>query len=311
MHQCTTPRTGAATAAWRPKSYRVHPAVDLFPEMPRDAFEKLLIDVEKHGITEPIKLFNGELVDGRTRLRAANVLKIECPVLFLHPDEMEGRTVEDWVMSMNMHRRHLTAAQRSAIAAEYLDISSAKPEEKHLSAHRQGKNPENGAPSSVRDVLARVPRATDRAAKAAGVARDSVYRARAVKRKNAQAFKDLKSGKLSIAQAEKDQVLDGEGQPVRERFQAIFRTRRKYIEAAALLSRAKSLIKGTIGQPGAEELVQVATMVKIGAARTNLVASMPHVICPDCQGTRSTSCERCTSRMWINRLEAGAEGGAQ
>ncbi len=78
---------------------------------------------------------------------------------------------------------------------------------------------------------------------------------------------------------------------------------------APLLWQPRESIKNAIGAPGGEEIVQTATIVKIGAARTNLADCIPHLECPDCQACRPESCERCCSRGWINRVEAAALAG--
>lgn len=139
-----------------------------------------------------------------------------------------------------------------------------------------------------------------------------MHRAKAVKEKNPTAFAAVKAGTMSLAEAEADEVLDGEGNAVtREALQPIFRTRAKLVEAARFLSRAKAIIKEAIGMPGGEHIVPAETTIRIGATRERIAEHMPHVPCPSCEGVHSESCEKCTSRGWVTKSEASDGAGGE
>ena len=58
-------------------SYSLHPAAELFPVMDEAAFAALVADIATHGQREPILIHNGQVIDGRHRLRACEQLGIE------------------------------------------------------------------------------------------------------------------------------------------------------------------------------------------------------------------------------------------
>ncbi|HVA51386.1 MAG TPA: hypothetical protein VNH11_33905 [Pirellulales bacterium] len=91
----------------------VHPAATLFPMMHGPELGLLVEDIEAHGLREPVVLFEGQVLDGRNRLRACELAGIE-------PRFEEWDAVGSplaFVLSRNLHRRHLNESQRSIIGA--------------------------------------------------------------------------------------------------------------------------------------------------------------------------------------------------
>lgn len=71
-------------------------------------------DIAEQGQQEPILLHQGKVIDGRHRLRACRELGIE-PVYkeVTYPEDR----LPALILSLNLYRRHLTAAQKAMIAA--------------------------------------------------------------------------------------------------------------------------------------------------------------------------------------------------
>ena len=93
----------------------VHPVANVFPMMDREAFEALKADIAEHGQREPVTFWRNQLIDGRNRYLACLELKIEPFTAMIdddHPDPI------GYVMSLNLHRRHLTTSQRAMVAAK-------------------------------------------------------------------------------------------------------------------------------------------------------------------------------------------------
>ena len=94
---------------------KIHPAANLFPMMTDEQFQNLKADIKEHGQQEAIVFSHDNLlVDGRNRIRACNELGIEPETCEL----MEETDVVAYVLSHNLHRRHLSTNQRACVAAK-------------------------------------------------------------------------------------------------------------------------------------------------------------------------------------------------
>lgn len=102
---------------------KVHPVAEIFPLMDAEAFARLKADIEANGQREPTVYWKGMLVDGRNRERACQELGIE-------PSECELLEETDpvaFILSANVHRRHLTTTQRAITAARLATLSEGRP----------------------------------------------------------------------------------------------------------------------------------------------------------------------------------------
>jgi hypothetical protein len=134
---------------------QVHPAAELFPPMTADELRELGEDIRENGMTSPIVLWVPDdakkvlLLDGRNRLDALELVGI--PIGFNRKEWCEGvptsrgvpiswgvgRSIDvkylkaprdpyDYVLSANIHRRHLTAEQKREIVAKILKAQPEK-----------------------------------------------------------------------------------------------------------------------------------------------------------------------------------------
>jgi ParB-like chromosome segregation protein Spo0J len=99
-----------------------HQYANLFPMLSGDALEGLKADIEQHGVRDPVVLLNGEILDGRNRYTCAVELGIDFPT-----QEYQGDDPLSFVISHNLHRRHLTESQRASIAARVANMPSHRP----------------------------------------------------------------------------------------------------------------------------------------------------------------------------------------
>lgn len=98
--------------------HEIHPAATLFPMMDAASFEMLKADIKENGQEKCITFFDGMLLDGRNRMKACEELGIE-PLIEEIEDSGDGSFDPfRWVLSMNLHRRHLTESQRAMVAAK-------------------------------------------------------------------------------------------------------------------------------------------------------------------------------------------------
>lgn len=139
----------AGTISDQPKGWRaflpVHPAAELFPLMSEAELKEFADDVEKHGLTERVCIYaDPELgscvLDGRNRFDALERLNWDAGGRgFSPPSEQQPlpiglyRRVGDernfdpyaYVLSKNVHRRHLTPEQKRELL---IKIIAAQPE---------------------------------------------------------------------------------------------------------------------------------------------------------------------------------------
>lgn len=109
------------------KTFPIHPAAEWFDMMSGDVLDKFVEDVRMNGIHTPIKL-RGEsleeavLIDGRNRLAAINKLGMDWQdhYVLISPEDMPDPVA--YVLSLNLHRRHLTESQRGHIAGKLANL---------------------------------------------------------------------------------------------------------------------------------------------------------------------------------------------
>jgi len=110
-----------------------HEVANVFPLMEGDEFDQLCTDIKQNGLIEPIWLHpDGRIIDGRNRYRAC--LLTETPPQY-RTWSGEGSLVS-FVVSLNLHRRHLTASQRAVVG---LDIKDALMKEIEIKKKSIGK----------------------------------------------------------------------------------------------------------------------------------------------------------------------------
>jgi hypothetical protein len=154
--------TAVSAFNWR-KHLPVHPAAELFPLMTEAELKELASDIAKNGLRAPIvgwALDGQSLLDGRNRLDAMALLGLLYETGDHHvgvkkwannqwtdrPDDCIGfasgcefKNFHDGdpytiALSLNVHRRHLTAEQKRELIAKVL---KAKPEASNLAIAKQ------------------------------------------------------------------------------------------------------------------------------------------------------------------------------
>jgi len=94
-------------------------------------------DIQEHGQREPIVMHEGQILDGRNRYRACAELDRE-PQTTDYIEAIDGSPVA-YVISKNLHRRHLSIGQRTVIAVEALPIFEVEARERQREAGGRGR----------------------------------------------------------------------------------------------------------------------------------------------------------------------------
>ncbi|HEY0889593.1 MAG TPA: hypothetical protein VGE38_08285 [Nocardioides sp.] len=175
-------------------NYEVHPVAALFPFIEGEAFREFVEDIRVNGQREPVVLdAEGRLLDGRNRARACQALGID-----VKETRYSGDDVEQWIISHNVHRRHLTTSQKAMIAARLATL-------KHGSNQYAEKVDGSKEPSTPEAKSERSAPSIVEAAAQFNIARESVKRARAViESGDDDLIKAVESGEKTVSAAARE-----------------------------------------------------------------------------------------------------------
>jgi hypothetical protein len=162
-----------------PATLQPHPLADIFPLLDEQAvgFRALVDDIKVNGVQQPIFLYEGKVLDGRNRVRVCQLLKFELRTY--HVREYDGQDPIGFVLSINLHRRHLNESQRAMVAAKLANLGQG------ANQHTKGQAP-----------------SIEGASKLLSVGHASVERAKAVLAKGDPSLVDaVQRGEMSVSAA--------------------------------------------------------------------------------------------------------------
>jgi hypothetical protein len=120
-----------------------HPLADAFPLLEGEAWERFLEDVKTNGLlTKKVHTYQGKIIDGRNRGRAAELLGIK--VTFV---PYQGDNPVAFVMSCNLHRRMYNESQRVMVVTKLADMKPGRPRK-----HRSDTGITNSEAAAIADV---------------------------------------------------------------------------------------------------------------------------------------------------------------
>ena len=100
-----------------------HEVANIFPILTGGEYDALRDDIDSNGLIESIWTYEGKIIDGRNRY-------IACTDLGIEPKYREwngtGSPVS-FVISLNLHRRHLNESQRGAVARKIESMPQGRP----------------------------------------------------------------------------------------------------------------------------------------------------------------------------------------
>lgn len=103
-----------------------HPYAELFPLIEGAEFAELVADIKANDLRERISVLDGAILDGRNRYRAALAAGLiddddgpdRAKYFVRFVPSVDGDPLK-FVLSKNLHRRHLNESQRAMVAARY------------------------------------------------------------------------------------------------------------------------------------------------------------------------------------------------
>ncbi len=94
-----------------------HEYAGIFPLLEGREFSELCADIKANGQREPIWIYEGKVLDGRNRFRACEAVGVVPRTAAYTGDDALA-----FVLSLNLHRRHLSESQRGMVAAKVANI---------------------------------------------------------------------------------------------------------------------------------------------------------------------------------------------
>ena len=179
--------------------YEFHPIADIFPLIYEQDVSGLVADLQKNGQINPIVLYEGKILDGRNRYLACKGAGIEPRFTEYTGDDAVGYSV-----SLNLHRRHLSEAQRANVAARIANMTKAD-------SGRLGR--QSAEATANLQLLDELKVSSQEAAQKLGVSVRSVEEAKKVQKEaEPEVVAAIDAGKLSINAASKVSKMDPETQ---------------------------------------------------------------------------------------------------
>jgi ParB-like chromosome segregation protein Spo0J len=106
-----------------PTKLEPHDLSKFFPPISEDDFNKLAADIKLHGLRQHIVLYQGKILDGNNRYRACELAGRKPTFADFTGIDADAR---NYVISANIHRRHLSREDRKAIVEMLLKADPTK-----------------------------------------------------------------------------------------------------------------------------------------------------------------------------------------
>lgn len=291
------------------KEYEFHPYASVLPMLGVTEAGELAADIQEYGLREPIILFEGKILDGRNRFKACKIAGVEPRF-----EDFNGNGDPiAFIVSKNIRRRHLTAAQKGMAVSKFDsmprgDISriqkSAKTPTVSQSApgaHRENSTPEDG------------PRSAKELAKQAGISTRTVVDSRKVRREGSPelvaevergekslktAVKEIKAGK-----EEKEKHFDKTGYPIPDSILADWQAAESFKSTLNTLQQIRLDLEKALARSDLPfRQIGQDTVIDLKNAWAALKQVLPYAVCPSCQGRTRSKCTVCKQMGFVGEF---------
>jgi len=202
---------------------KFHPVADMFTLIEGEDFAALVKDIRSNGLQESIKVMEGAILDGRNRFRACEEAGVEPYYQNVSPQDPAA-----YVMSANLHRRHLTPGQRAMVGArarKWYDEEAKRRQQQHAST----------APGKRKTLPANLPEvngdARDQIGKVVGVSGKYIdYATKVLNNATPEVVKAVDEGRMAVQTAA---ILSTEPEEVQKKEANDPKRRRDYKSCSA------------------------------------------------------------------------------
>lgn len=282
-------------------AYKDHKLAELMPLMTQPELRELAGDIRENGLLAPVTLYEGKILDGRNRYRACRIAGVEPKFR-----EFKGKDALAFVLSANLHRRHLNESQRAVIAAKLTTMTRGRPSEEKIGTRADFSPAEKSARVPIKTSVAEAARELEVSPRIVGQAKQALREAapediEAVER-GERTLHDV-SKKLKEQKRDSAQALDKTGYPIPDKILPDWRHAEEQGELLRDLSRVKVRVKRALEDRDlAYREISNTLLANLQNVYTQLKAVIPYAVCATCQGHSRASCALCKGRGFISEF---------
>jgi len=293
-------------------TYEQHLLGRLLPAMGQDDFQRFAAGIAARGLDEEIVLYQGKILDGWSRYRACQAVRVEPRFR-----EFAGDDPMAYVLSKNVERRHMSPVQILKV------LEAARPVLEAEAVARKRAGVRDRAVSDLGKNSSQGGRVSEQIAKMAGVSMATVKDYHAVQTQASPQLKEaVDGGEVAISDAAEvarhqlpeqqtealERVRSGEastlqkavakaraasptrdplGLPIPDDLAAAFRALPQFKTAKACLTRTEERVNELLSSPAGTRLTGddwPALGRQLRELRTRLDQLEPYTLCPDCLG---------------------------
>ena len=164
----------------------------LIPRLTDDEFKQLEENVLRDGITEPLVVWNGTLIDGHNRYKLAKKHGLDFKTREMAFDSESD--AEIWIIKNQFGRRNLSKYDRSILALKLKPVIAERAKEKETERKTTYQKSEKSSMPTMNT--------TKEIAKLAGVSHDTIHRVETIEASgNDKVREKLRNGEISINEA--------------------------------------------------------------------------------------------------------------
>lgn len=191
-----------------------HDAANIFP-LDEEHLDGLAADIAQHGQQQAIELMDGKILDGRRRYLACKRAGKEPRMI-----EVDVEDPVSYVLSLNLHRRHLTPSQASMVGARARAVYDKMAKDRMTKGRNQYSPVANLPQGSFKG------KARDHVAKAVGVGGKSIdYATKVITSGVPELQRSVDEGRMAVSTAA---ILASEPEDVQRREVADPKRNRRY-----------------------------------------------------------------------------------
>lgn len=281
------------------QEYEFHPYASVLPMLGTVELNDLAADIQANGLRAPITLLDGKILDGRNRYKACQIVKVEPRFRDFNG---EGDPV-DFIVSVNVKRRHLNSSQKALVMAKVLDLPRGNPK---LKSDKSPANPKSAQNAELRTVAQAAkeievsPRTVGQAKQVLREApKETVKQVERGEKSVATAVKEIKEAKAKT-QAAKEERLDKTGYPIPDAVSADWNEAESFRATLNALHKIKVEIEKAITRKDRiYRFAEQSAVIDLQNAWRTLQQIIPYAVCPACQGRTKSKCSACKGMGYV------------